>query len=170
MLDLIFVVDDAAEWHRENIARNSHHYSFLQYYGVDTIANVQRAAAGVYYNTLIEINGQVCLNSIAIHNVHWLLHNYCNLYTCSGRWSSTSPKVWVSIWQWLSLEIFLQGATPWDCAFHCATYVQWPGKLIINGLFTSLFWHVYYTNYIVNPSQVCSVGKLVLYPKWDQFD
>lgn len=66
MLDLIFVVDDAAEWHRENIARNSHHYSFLQYYGVDTIANVQRAAAGVYYNTLIEINGQVCLRFIML--------------------------------------------------------------------------------------------------------
>jgi translocator assembly and maintenance protein 41 len=59
MLDLVFVVDDAEVWHRSNLAVNSDHYSFVQYLGSDTIANIQRAGAGVYYNTLVQINEQV---------------------------------------------------------------------------------------------------------------
>ena len=61
MLDLVFVVDDAEVWHRSNLAVNSDHYSFVQYLGSDTIANIQRAGAGVYYNTLVQINEQVCV-------------------------------------------------------------------------------------------------------------
>ena len=59
MLDLVFVVEDAEVWHRENIARNPRHYSFLRYLGLDTITRIQRTGAGLYYNTLVQINGQV---------------------------------------------------------------------------------------------------------------
>lgn len=60
MLDLIFVIDDAESWHDENIARNPLHYSFLRHSGSRTIAKIQRAGGGVYYNTLVEINSKVC--------------------------------------------------------------------------------------------------------------
>ena len=63
MLDLILVVDDAKSWHDENIARNPSHYSFLRYGGGTIIAKTQRAGGGVYYNTLVNINTEVCFNS-----------------------------------------------------------------------------------------------------------
>jgi translocator assembly and maintenance protein 41 len=30
MIDLVFAVDDAEAWHKENLTRNPHHYSFLR--------------------------------------------------------------------------------------------------------------------------------------------
>jgi translocator assembly and maintenance protein 41 len=53
MLDLIVVVEDAAEWHRANLALNRAHYSALALGGPRFVATVQRATAGVYYNTLV---------------------------------------------------------------------------------------------------------------------
>lgn len=53
MLDLIVVVEDAAEWHRANLAVNHAHYSALALGGPRVVATVQRATAGVYYNTLV---------------------------------------------------------------------------------------------------------------------
>lgn len=59
MLDLVFVVDDPTEWHAENLQQNWSHYSFLRYFGSGTIARVQRYPAGLYYNTLVNIQSQV---------------------------------------------------------------------------------------------------------------
>ena len=59
MLDLIFVVDDSTMWHRKNIENNPHHYSLLQHVGVDKVTSIQRACAGVYYNTLVQISSEV---------------------------------------------------------------------------------------------------------------
>lgn len=57
MIDLIFVVDDAKAWHRENLARNRSHYSFLGSLGASTVACVQEMSVGVYYNTLVHTQG-----------------------------------------------------------------------------------------------------------------
>ena len=59
MLDLVFVVDDPIEWHAENLQQNWRHYSFLRYLGTGTVARVQRYPAGLYYNTLVNIQSQV---------------------------------------------------------------------------------------------------------------
>lgn len=61
MLDLIFAVDNPLEWHEENIKRNWHHYSFLRYLGSESITAVQRLSAGVYYNTSVRVESQVCM-------------------------------------------------------------------------------------------------------------
>lgn len=55
MLDLILAVKDPVSWHRENLERNPHHYTWAaRVAGADRIAKVQcRTTAGVYYNTLI---------------------------------------------------------------------------------------------------------------------
>ena len=59
MLDLAFVVDDSEGWHTENLARHSSHYSFLKYFGPSIISKVQQLSAGVYYNTLVKVDGQL---------------------------------------------------------------------------------------------------------------
>lgn len=41
LLDLVFAVDDPVAWHEANLARNAHHYSFLQYLGAQGIADFQ---------------------------------------------------------------------------------------------------------------------------------
>lgn len=54
MLDFIFVVDDATEWHKENIAAHASHYSALKYLGPAYVAQIQQGlGAGVYFNTLV---------------------------------------------------------------------------------------------------------------------
>ncbi len=60
MLDLVFAVDDPREWHKSNLQRNGHHYSFLRHLGLDTVVRLQQLSAGVYYNTLVTIDTQVC--------------------------------------------------------------------------------------------------------------
>ncbi len=59
MLDLVFAVDDPREWHKNNLQRNGHHYSFLRHFGPDTVVRLQRLSAGVYYNTLVTVDTQV---------------------------------------------------------------------------------------------------------------
>ena len=59
MLDLVFAVRDSELWHEENMARNPEHYSALKWMGPKTVAHVQRASAGVYYNTLVTVDSQV---------------------------------------------------------------------------------------------------------------
>lgn len=41
MLDFIFVVDKPRRWHRLNLEKHPHHYSFLKYFGPDTITRIQ---------------------------------------------------------------------------------------------------------------------------------
>lgn len=54
MLDFIVVVDDPKEWHRENLDRNSKHYSFLKRFGARNISQIQDSyGAGIYFNTLV---------------------------------------------------------------------------------------------------------------------
>ncbi|GAM17431.1 hypothetical protein SAMD00019534_006060 [Acytostelium subglobosum LB1] len=57
MIDLVFAVDNTLEWHKENIERNFHHYSFLAYMGEQSVNHVQKMAAKVYYNTLLKHEG-----------------------------------------------------------------------------------------------------------------
>ncbi|XP_038069086.1 phosphatidate cytidylyltransferase, mitochondrial-like [Patiria miniata] len=54
MIDFIFVVNDAADWHAQNLRRNPHHYSSLRHLGAEKIVRIQdEIGAGVYYNTLV---------------------------------------------------------------------------------------------------------------------
>ncbi|EGG18307.1 mitochondrial matrix Mmp37 family protein [Cavenderia fasciculata] len=57
MIDMVFAVDNANDWHKENLERNWSHYSFLAYGGPKLISFVQRTSAKVYYNTLLSFNG-----------------------------------------------------------------------------------------------------------------
>ena len=65
MLDMVFAVDEPNEWHQENLQKNWGHYSFLRYLGASTITRVQRYPAGLYYNTLVNVQSQVRINSRA---------------------------------------------------------------------------------------------------------
>ncbi|EFA84752.1 mitochondrial matrix Mmp37 family protein [Heterostelium album PN500] len=57
MIDLVFAVENSEQWHKENIKQNFDHYSFLAYFGESTVTTVQKMAAKVYYNTLLNYNG-----------------------------------------------------------------------------------------------------------------
>ncbi|XP_059143360.1 phosphatidate cytidylyltransferase, mitochondrial-like isoform X2 [Physella acuta] len=60
VLDFILVVDMPRRWHRLNLDKHPHHYSFLKRFGPHTIARVQeRYGAGVYFNTLVPMQGRV---------------------------------------------------------------------------------------------------------------
>lgn len=57
MLDLVFVVDDPVEWHRENLIRNPGHYSILGLLGPDMIFTIQsKFKAGIYFNVVMSID------------------------------------------------------------------------------------------------------------------
>jgi len=57
MIDLMFTVDDAEQWHGENLKLNRAHYSFLGSLGTKTVAGIQRQWPGVYFNTGVKIDG-----------------------------------------------------------------------------------------------------------------
>eukprot|EP00397_Hematodinium_sp_SG-2012_P050368 GEMP01058506.1.p1 GENE.GEMP01058506.1~~GEMP01058506.1.p1 ORF type:complete len:287 (+),score=51.47 GEMP01058506.1:83-943(+) len=57
MVDLIFIVDDAAKWHAANIARNPSHYSSLKFFGSQTVAAVNRWGPKVYFNAFVHLPG-----------------------------------------------------------------------------------------------------------------
>ncbi|CEG37422.1 mmp37-like protein [Plasmopara halstedii] len=60
MIDLVFAVDDAQDWHKQNIERNPKHYSMLRYLGAANIAAFQENfGAGLYYNTLVPLTGKL---------------------------------------------------------------------------------------------------------------
>ncbi|XP_031623714.1 phosphatidate cytidylyltransferase, mitochondrial [Contarinia nasturtii] len=56
MIDLIVAVDDATKWHKENLERNPHDYSWMRFLGSKLIGEYQEYAAGVYCNTLIQLD------------------------------------------------------------------------------------------------------------------
>lgn len=62
MLDLIFAVDDAKQWHMDNLRLNWDHYSVARYLGPKFIDYIQRCNAGVYYNTMVKVENRVSYN------------------------------------------------------------------------------------------------------------
>uniref|UniRef100_A0A1Y1KUE2 Phosphatidate cytidylyltransferase, mitochondrial n=1 Tax=Photinus pyralis TaxID=7054 RepID=A0A1Y1KUE2_PHOPY len=56
VIDLVFCVDNAYEWHERNLQLNKWHYSGLKYLGHHNITKFQRGyGAKVYFNTLIPL-------------------------------------------------------------------------------------------------------------------
>ncbi|XP_022081193.1 phosphatidate cytidylyltransferase, mitochondrial-like [Acanthaster planci] len=54
MIDFIFVVGNATDWHEQNLRRNPDHYSGLRLLGARNIASIQEnIGASVYFNTLV---------------------------------------------------------------------------------------------------------------------
>lgn len=86
MTDLVFAVDDPAEWHRENIAANRAHYSGLAALGAPAVAAIQEDYGGrIYYNTHAVVRGRLIkygvISSAAIRDD---LESWSSLYV-SGR-------------------------------------------------------------------------------------
>eukprot|EP01136_Pigoraptor_vietnamica_P039773 Opistho-1_new@10927 len=60
MLDFIFAVEDAKDWHRKNIRANPSHYSAIRFLGAGAVTAVQRdLGAPVYYNTRLMCEGRM---------------------------------------------------------------------------------------------------------------
>jgi translocator assembly and maintenance protein 41 len=55
MIDFIFGVTNAVDWHAQNIEKNASHYSFLKYGGASSIVKVQKYGPGLYYNPSISV-------------------------------------------------------------------------------------------------------------------
>lgn len=59
MIDLIFSVKNAEEWHQENLKINPNHYSALKFFGSKVIAKVQtNIPSKVYFNSMIPIKDE----------------------------------------------------------------------------------------------------------------
>ena len=60
-MDLILVVEDPVQFHKENSVLNWKHYSTLKYLGPKTLGSIQdRWGARVYFNTLVPYKYGVC--------------------------------------------------------------------------------------------------------------
>lgn len=56
MVDIVLVVDDAVDWHAQNLVLHSHHYAPLaRMCGSSMIAKIQRIPPGVYFHAGVEI-------------------------------------------------------------------------------------------------------------------
>ena len=64
MLDFIFAVDDPVSWHKQNLKWNPTHYSFLRHLGANSVVAVQGWAGQIYFNSLVEMNGKVCVSVV----------------------------------------------------------------------------------------------------------
>ncbi|VDP15364.1 unnamed protein product [Soboliphyme baturini] len=65
MIDFIVAVDDPLAWHKENLRRNSAHYSFMKVFGPSYISKFQtRYAAKLYCNTMVNVNGHLIKYSV----------------------------------------------------------------------------------------------------------
>jgi translocator assembly and maintenance protein 41 len=85
MKDLILVVDDEAAWHKANLAMNRDHYSALRIFGSKFLAFVQNLAAGVYFNTHVQVRSQkVKYGVISTHRLLKDLREWDSFYI-SGR-------------------------------------------------------------------------------------
>lgn len=61
MIDLMFSVDDPYEFHKLNLEKNPHDYSFMRFFGSEFIGQYQDYACGVYCNTLIPIDSHTTI-------------------------------------------------------------------------------------------------------------
>lgn len=85
MTDLVFVVDDVATWHRENLERNGSHYSALRHLGPLVCTAVQQFGAGVYYNTGVRVGSRlVKYGVVSRSDFRADLEDWTSLYV-SGR-------------------------------------------------------------------------------------
>ncbi|GKZ32273.1 mitochondrial translocator assembly and maintenance protein 41 [Aspergillus brasiliensis] len=57
MIDFIFGVSCAEEWHERNLQQNPHHYGALGSLGKRAVARVQELGAGVCFNPFVAVNG-----------------------------------------------------------------------------------------------------------------
>ncbi|EAR98282.1 matrix MMP37 protein (macronuclear) [Tetrahymena thermophila SB210] len=92
MIDLIFGVQDADEWHRMNLIKNPSHYSGLGYYlGSSYLHFLQQYITPVHFNPSIQVDsfdqkrklnikyGVVDVKQLSKDLLKW------NILTCSGR-------------------------------------------------------------------------------------
>lgn len=86
MIDLIVCVDNAYEWHDQNLKKNPNDYSWMRYLGSKLIGEYQEYAAGVYCNTLIPIDKNITIKYgvIQTKDLSDDLYHWTNLYV-SGR-------------------------------------------------------------------------------------
>lgn len=60
MKDFVFVVDDARQWHDENIKAHREHYSGVAWFGPGAVAWLQEEmGAAIYYNTHVRLLDEV---------------------------------------------------------------------------------------------------------------
>ena len=62
MLDFVFVLQNARKWHEDNMygKHHTHHYSSLRWLGSRALVSLQdKFGAGVYYNTLVPMEGRM---------------------------------------------------------------------------------------------------------------
>ena len=62
MLDFVFVLKNARKWHEDNMygKHHAHHYSSLRWLGSRALVSLQdKFGAGVYYNTLVPMEGRM---------------------------------------------------------------------------------------------------------------
>lgn len=57
MVDLIFVVNNTHDFHRDNLTANPHHYSSIRCLGPSAVANIQTSfGSNVYFNTHVVVD------------------------------------------------------------------------------------------------------------------
>ena len=86
MLDFVFVLENSHRWHEDNLKLHSKHYSIVGRFGSNAVVSLQdKFGAGMYYNTLVPMEGRVIkYGTISRDNFLLDLNNWQWLYL-SGR-------------------------------------------------------------------------------------
>lgn len=87
LIDLMFCVDNAEQWHAENVHMNAEHYSCVKLLGASNIARIQeKFGANVYCNTLVPIETGCSIKYGVLSSKHLVrdLNDWTDLYV-AGR-------------------------------------------------------------------------------------
>ena len=86
MLDFVFVLENARQWHEENLKKQPTHYSFVGRIGSNAVVSLQdKYGAGMYYNTLVPVEERIVkYGTISRHNFLLDLKDWQWMYL-SGR-------------------------------------------------------------------------------------
>lgn len=96
LIDLIFCVDDPAQWHKQNIEMNPSHYSFMRFLGPATVAKYQtNYGAKMYCNTLVQIDNKCAVKYGVIETCDLCndLNHWTDLYVAGRLHKPVTPLI-----------------------------------------------------------------------------
>ncbi|GFR42538.1 hypothetical protein Agub_g3444, partial [Astrephomene gubernaculifera] len=94
VLDFIFAVKDAHQWHEQNLKRNPEHYSWVGRLGPEVVCGISEAVGvGVHFNTLVQLDAQTTIKYgvIEADTLHQDLSYWTSMYIAGRLHKPVTP-------------------------------------------------------------------------------